>query len=101
MSIDFTSIVSKLGDETICAIGSQVGLDKELSLKAARALAENFHGDRKEAVAAAARETGIGEEVLQAMFEKLCETGANMAVEAVKERGAAAAKGLLGRFFGR
>jgi hypothetical protein len=101
MNIDFTSIVSKLGDEAIAKVGEQVGLDRELSVRAAKALAENFHGDRKEAIAAASAETGIGQEVLQAMFQKLCDTGADMAIDHVKEQGMSAAKNMFGKFFGR
>jgi 2-hydroxychromene-2-carboxylate isomerase len=101
MSINFTSIVTKMSDEAIAAVGAQVGLDRELSLKAARALAANFHGDKDAAVAAAAKETGLTEEVLSAMFGKLCETGAEMAMDAVKEQATAAAKGFFGRMFGR
>lgn len=101
MNIDFTSIVSKLSNEAISAIGEQVGLDSDLSIRAARALAENFHGNQKEAVAAASVETGVGQEVLQALFQKLCDIGKDMVMGQAKEQAANAAKGMFGRFFGR
>ena len=52
MNIDLGKIVTALGEDTIADIGAPLGLSKELSLKAARSLAENFHGNSDEAIAA-------------------------------------------------
>jgi hypothetical protein len=101
MNIDLSTIVSRLGDTAITEIGETLGLDAELSKKAAMALAENFTGDSKQAVAAAAKETGIGAEVLESMLGKLVETGKDMAMDAVKEQASTAAKGLFSRLLGR
>jgi hypothetical protein len=101
MNIDLSSVVSKLGEGAVTEIGDTLGLDAELSMKAARALAENFTGDSDEAIKAAANETGIGQEVLEKMLGKLVDTGKEMAVDAVKEQATTAAKGFFSRLLGR
>ena len=52
LNIDLGKIVTALGEDTIADIGAPLGLSKELSLKAARSLVENFHGNSDEAIAA-------------------------------------------------
>jgi hypothetical protein len=101
MNIDLGKIVSTLGEETIAEIGEPLGLSKETSLKAARALAENFTGNKDDAIAAAAKETGIGKEVLESMITKLIDEAKGQAVDHVKEQAAGAAKSMFGKFFGR
>ena len=63
--IDLSSVVSKLGETTITEIGEPLGLSKEQSMAAAKALAENFTGNKDQAIAAAAKETGLGKEVIE------------------------------------
>ena len=99
--VDLGQIVSSLGEQTVAEIGEPLGLSKEQSVKAARALAENFTGNKDDAVNAAAKETGIGKEVLSAMIVKLLDNAKDQAVDAMKEQGMAAAKGMFGKFFGR
>jgi hypothetical protein len=99
--VDLGQIVSALGEQTIVEMGEPLGLSKEQSIKAARALAENFTGNKDQAIDAAAKETGIGKEVLQAMIVKLLDTAKDKAVDAAKEQATAAAKGMFGKFFGR
>ena len=101
LNIDLGEIVTTLGEDTIADIGEPLGLSKELSLKAARSLAENFHGNSDEAIAAAAKETGIGKDILEAMITKLLDEAKNTAVDHVKEQAASAAKNMFGKFFGR
>jgi hypothetical protein len=101
LNIDLGKIVTQLGEDTIADIGEPLGLSKELSLKAARSLAENFTGDKDAAIEAAARETGIGKEVLEAMITKLIDNAKDQAVDHVKEQTASAAKNIFGKFFGR
>ena len=101
INIDLAKIVTTLGDDTIAEIGAPLGLSKELSLKAAKSLAENFTGNKDEAIAAAAKETGIGKDVLEAMITKLLGEAKDKAMGAVKDQAAAAAKGMFGKFFGR
>ena len=101
INIDLAKIVTTLGEDTIAEIGAPLGLSKELSLKAAKSLAENFTGNKDEAIAAAARETGIGKDVLEAMITKLLGEAKDKAMGAVKDQAAAAAKGMFGKFFGR
>ena len=101
LDIDLGKIVTKLGEDTIADIGEPLGLSRELSVKAATSLARNFHGNKDEAIAAAAAETGIGKDVLEAMITKLLSEAREQAMSAVKEQAAAAAKGMFGRFFGR
>ncbi len=101
LNIDLGKIVTSLGENTIADIGEPLGLSKELSLKAARSLAENFHGNSDEAIAAASKETGIGKDVLEAMLSKLLEDARTQAVDHVKDQAASAAKSMFGKFFGR
>ncbi len=101
INIDLAKIVTTLGEDTIAEIGAPLGLSKELSLKAAKSLAENFTGNKDEAIAAAAKETGIGKDVLEAMITKLLGEAKDKAMGAVKDQAAAAAKGMFGKFFGR
>ena len=101
LNIDLGKIVTQLGENTIADVGEPLGLSPELSMKAARSLAENFHGNADEAIAAASAETGIGKEVLEAMITKLLEEARSQAVDHVKEQAANAAKGMFGKFFGR
>ena len=99
--IDLGKIVSTLGETTIAEIGEPLGLSKEQSTKAARALAENFTGNKDQAITAAAKETGIGKEVLEAMIVKLLDRAKDQGVEYAKEQATQAAKGMFGKFFGR
>ena len=99
--IDLGQIVSALGEQTIVEMGAPLGLSKEQSVKAARALAENFTGNADKAVDAAAKETGIGKEVLNAMIVKLLDTAKDKAVDHMKGQATQAAKGMFGKFFGR
>lgn len=101
LNIDLGKIVASLGEDTIADIGEPLGLSRELSLKAANSLASNFHGNADEAITAAAKETGIGKEVLEAMITKLLGEAREKAVDHVKEQASAAAKGFLGKLFGR
>ena len=101
LNIDLAKIVMTLGEDTIAEIGAPLGLSKELSVKAAKSLAENFTGNKDEAIAAAAKETGIGKDVLEAMITKLLGEAKDKAMGAVKDQAAAAAKGMFGKFFGR
>ncbi len=101
LNVDLAKIVMTLGEDTIAEIGAPLGLSKELSVKAAKSLAENFTGNKEEAIAAAAKETGIGKEVLEAMITKLLGEARDKAMGAVKDQAAAAAKGMFGKFFGR
>lgn len=100
--MDLSKVISMVGDQTIAEMGAPLGLSKELSLKAANALARNFTGGNKdEAVAAAAKETGVSEEVMNAMAAKLIDTGKDYAVNAAKDQLGNAAKGMFGKFFGK
>ena len=101
LNIDLGKIVTTLGENTIADIGEPLGLSKELSLKAARSLAENFTGNKDDAIAAAAKETGIGKDVLEAMITKLLDEAKSQAVDHVKEQASNAAKSMFGKFFGR
>lgn len=101
LDIDLGKIVAKLGEDTIADIGEPLGLSRELSVKAAYSLASNFHGNKDEAIAAAAKETGIGKDVLEAMISKLLGEAREQAMGVVKDQATAAAKGIFGKFFGR
>ncbi len=100
MNIDLGKVIAMVGEESIGEIGAPLGLSKDLSMKAATALANNFTGNTDDAINAAAKETGLGKEVLEAMLAKLLSKGKDMAVDTVKEEGAKLAKGMFGKFFG-
>ena len=99
--IDLSKVVSSLGEQTIAEIGEPLGLSSDQSMRAARALAENFTGNKDQAIDAAARETGIGKEVLEAMIVKLLDNAKDAAVDHVKGQAAEAAKGMFSKFLGR
>jgi hypothetical protein len=101
LDIDLGKIVTTLGENTIADVGEPLGLDRELSVNAAKSFAKNFHGNKDEAIAAAAEETGIGKDVLEAMITKLLEETRTQAMGAVKDQAANVAKGMFGKFFGR
>lgn len=102
-------------------IGEPLGLDKNQSLRVAHALAARAGLGNRETIQAVAAHTGLHEEVVAALSKKLAEeggkklmeeTGANAAVDNVKQEalaaptvaGAGAAKnagGFLGGLFGR
>ena len=99
--IDLGKVVSTLGEQTIAEIGEPLGLSSDQSMRAARALAENFTGNKDQAIDAAAKETGIGKEVLEAMMVKLLDNAKDAAVDHVKGQAAEAAKGMFAKFLGR
>ncbi len=99
--IDLGKVVSALGEQTIAEIGEPLGLSSEQSMRAARALAENFTGNKDQAIDAAARETGIGKEVLEAMLVKLLDNAKDAAVDHVKDQATLAAKVMFENFMGR
>lgn len=101
MNIDLGKIVTALGEDAVADIGEPLGLSQDLSLKAARSLAENFTGNSAEAVAAAVKETGIGKDVLEAMITKLLDDAKAKAIDHVKAEATNAAKSMFGKFFGR
>jgi hypothetical protein len=99
--IDLGKVVSTLGEQTISEIGEPLGLTPEQSMRAAKALAENFTGNKDQAIDAAAKETGIGKEVLEAMIVKLLDSAKDAAVDHVKDQATQAAKGMFAKFLGR
>jgi hypothetical protein len=114
MSLEVGKIVSELGDALIAKVGEEVGLDGDLAVRAAHALAAHIGSGRDAAVKQAAAETGVGEEVIAALLSKLIEAGAQKLMEespvgdAMASAKAAAegaigkaAGGMLGKLFGR
>ncbi len=101
MNIDLGKIVTALGEDSIASIGEPLGLSKELSLRAARSLAENFTGNTGAAITAAAKETGIGKDLLEAMTSALMDEAKTQAVDHAKDQAGSMAKSMFGKFFGR
>ena len=99
--IDLGKIVSSLGEQTVAEIGEPLGLSPETSMKAAHALAGNFTGNKDQAITAAAKETGLGKDVLEQMITKLMDSAKDQGVDYAKEQASAAAKNMFGKFFGR
>lgn len=86
MAFDVSKVVSELGEDLIASVGEPLGLDRDLSLKAAHALAANWGKGQDEAVKAAAAETGVGEEVMAAMLGKVVDAGKDKAIDAAKDK---------------
>lgn len=114
MALDFENIVSFLGHKVVGEIGAPLGLDEDQSVKLAASLANNIRAGNDLAIKGAAAETGIPEDVAQAMLDKLYETGKQKLLEdtgiaqqaeAMRDQAVEAAKqaagGFLGRLFGR
>jgi hypothetical protein len=121
MSFDLSAVVTQLGEETIADVGEPLGLNKEQSVRVARAIAARAGMGNEEMIAAVAADTGLDEEVVAAMLKKLMEEGAKhimestpigaavdnareQAMAAMNDAGAAAVKnagGMIGRLFGR
>ena len=121
MSFEISKVVEALGDEAIGHIGEPIGLDKDQSVRVARALAAHAGLGNQQMVQAAAADTGLDEEVVAAMGKKLVEegankvmeeTGVNAAIDNAKQDAMAAlsnvggdaarnAGGLFGKLFGR
>jgi hypothetical protein len=121
MSLDTAKIISDLGDDLIAQAGEPVGLNRDQSVRVARALASHMGKGKDAAVQQAAAETGLTEEVISAMLGKLVEAGKEKllsegpvgeavdqakasASAALGQAGQAAARsvgGMLGGLFGR
>jgi hypothetical protein len=114
MAFDMSKVVSSLGDEMIGKCGEPVGLDKDQSVRVARALAARFNLGGEAAIKAAAEDTGIDEECVAAMSKKLMEagkeklmdeSGATAAIDKAKQDAMNAvqnqAKGMFGKLFGK
>lgn len=121
MSFDMSKVFSALGEELIAKAGEPVGLDKDQSVRVAKALAAHVNKGDEEAVKAAAADTGLSEDVVASMMKKLAETakdkimeeaGVNKAIDDAKAQAQAAAVnagkdamknagGMLGKLFGR
>ena len=76
MSIDFSRIVTALGEEALGKAGEPAGLDKAQSVRVAHALAAHAGLGNEQMLAAAAADTGLDEEVIAAMSKRLVEVGA-------------------------
>jgi hypothetical protein len=110
MSLDTAKIISDLGDDLVAQAGEPVGLDRDQSIRVARALAANLNKGKDAAVQAAAADTGLTEEVISAMLGKLVELGKEKllsegpvgdAIASAKSQAGAALGGMLGGLFGR
>ena len=121
MSFETSKVVEALGEQAIGQIGEPIGLDKDQSVRVARALAAHSGLGSQQMVQAAAADTGLDEEVVAAMGKKLVEeggnklmeeTGVSAAIDNAKQDAMAAlsnvggdaarnAGGFLGKLFGR
>ena len=118
MAIDISKIISNLGDEMVAKAGEPVGLNKDQSIRVARALGQHMGGGKDLAIKAAATDTGLSEDVISSMLNKLIETGKEKlmkdggvtdAIEGAKDQamaamgniGGGAAKGIMGKLFGK
>lgn len=110
MSLDTAKILSELGDDLVAQAGEPVGLNRDQSVRVARALTQHMGKGREAAIQQAAADTGLTEEVISAMLGKLVEAGRDKlinegpvgsAIENAKGQAQAALGGMLGGLFGR
>lgn len=85
MSFDLSKVLNHLTDELLGDAGEKVGLDRETGVKAGRALIANWSKGQDGAVKAAAAESGIAEEVVAKLADKVVEAGKEKASEMAKE----------------
>lgn len=115
--VDVSKILSSLGDDLVEQAGAPVGLDRDQSVRVAKALSNHIGGGKDLAIKAAAADTGLTEEVVSAMLGKLVETGKEklmsdsgvtgaiddakaQAMGAIGDLGNQATKGLFGKIGG-
>lgn len=117
MAIDISKILSSLGEDLVAQAGEPVGLDRDQSVRVAKALSAHIGGGKDLAIKAAAADTGLTEDVISAMLGKLVETGKEKllkespvgdAIDGAKDQamaalgniGGEATKGLFGKIGG-
>ena len=118
---DLSKVVEDLGDGFIAQLGEPLGLSGDQAKRVAQALGSRFSSNREQTIQAAAADTGLDEEVVGSMLNKLVEAGKERllesgpvadAIDGVKGQaqdalaafGGEAAKsagGLLGGLFGK
>jgi hypothetical protein len=114
MNIDVSKIANELGEQALAQCGEPVGLDKDQSVRVAKALASHWGKGRDQAIAQTAADTGLTEEVVGAMAAKLLDAAKEKllnegpvgdAIDSAKAAAGDAMKkaagGLLGGLFGR
>jgi len=117
MAIDISKILSSLGDDLVAQAGEPLGLDKDTSVRVAAVLSQHIGGGKDLAIKATAADTGLTEDVVSSMLNKLIETGKEklmndsgvagaiddakaQAIAAVGSIGGEATKGLMGKIGG-
>lgn len=115
--VDISKILSSLGDDLVAQAGEPVGLDKDTSVRVAKALSQHIGGGKDLAIKAAAADTGLTEDVISKMLTKLIDTGKEkllsdsgvtgaiddakaQAIGAIGNIGGEATKGLMGKIGG-
>ncbi len=117
MAIDISKILSSLGDDLVAQAGEPLGLDKDTSVRVAAALSQHIGGGKDLAIKATAADTGLTEDVISSMLNKLIDTGKEklmnesgvtgaiddakaQAMGAIGNIGGEATKGLMGKIGG-
>jgi len=117
MAIDISKILSSLGDDLVAQAGAPLGLDKDTSVRVAAALSQHIGGGKDLAIKATAADTGLTEDVISSMLNKLIDTGKEklmnesgvtgaiddakaQAMGAIGNIGGEATKGLMGKIGG-
>ncbi|MDZ4777133.1 MAG: hypothetical protein SGJ23_10145 [Alphaproteobacteria bacterium] len=117
MAIDISKILSSLGDDLVAQAGAPLGLDKDTSVRVAAALSQHIGGGKDLAIKATAADTGLTEDVISSMLNKLIDTGKEklmnesgvtgaiddakaQATGAIGNIGGEATKGLMGKIGG-
>ncbi len=81
MGFDLSKVVEDLGDGLVAQLGEPLGLNGDQSKRVARALGAHFSSNREQTIQAAAADTGLDEEVVGSMLNKLVEAGKERLLE--------------------
>jgi hypothetical protein len=87
MSFDLSTVINNVSDDLLGDAGESLGLKRDTAVKAGKALAANWSKGKDGAIAAAAQETGLAEDVVSQLVVKV--------VDAAKEKAAEVAKAAM------
>jgi ribosomal protein L9 len=85
MAFDVSAVLNNLGDDLLGDAGEKVGLERETAVKAGRALVANWNKGQDQAVKLAAAESGVAEDVVSQLAEKVVDVSKEKAGEAAKQ----------------
>lgn len=105
MNVDVSKVVDALGEQAVAQIGDSVGLDGEKTSRAVKSLAKHMKGGEGTIAQRVAADTGLREDVISQLQDKLIEAGKEKLLaegpvaDALKAAGPVG--GLVGKLFGK